>query len=317
MNILITGGSGFVGINLAKFLKLKKFNIIISTRGVPDIFLSKILDIKIYNIEYFIHNYEKLNFNIDIVINLGSEAELTDNSSIRNNQTFLLKNFNEKTYNFLFSLKSLKKFIHLSSSKVNSEYTEINDPLKISYEPNPQSNYGKFKKFIEDKILYYQSKYKKKTIIIRSPLIYGPNVKGNFLKLIELIDKNYPLPIKNINNLRSFIFSENLSDFIYHCINNRKLSNKIFFISDDNDISTPNLILQISKLLKKDIKLFSFNLSILKLFLKISGNKKIINSMLDSFQLDINDSKKILNWEPPYSIQFGLSETIKHYKNDN
>ena len=94
-------------------------------------------------------------------------------------------------------------------------------------------------------------------VIIRAPMVYGPGVKGNFLRLLYLIDKGLPLPLGGINNLRSFISLDNLVNLIICCINHPKAAGQTFLVSDGEDISTPDLLRKLSKFMKKSSRVFT------------------------------------------------------------
>ena len=318
INILITGSNGFIGSELIKYLaNSNKYKIFAVSR--KQIFFYHI-NIKNYyindsNIYSFFNNIFE---DIDIVVHLAGIAhQFKDNLESKKKyydiNTFFTKKLLEQSIK-----KKVKKFIFISSVKVYGEQNLNNDPNKpFSYldKPNPMNDYSKSKYQAENIITKLcQDAYTDYTII-RSPLVYGNNLKGNFERLIRLLEKNLPLPFKSITNKRSYVSIYNLIDFIEICILNKKSNNKIFLISDSTNLSTPELINKISLSIGKKNKLFFFPTKILYLFFFIFNKKKDFNRITSSLTVDISNTYKILNWKP--KITFDQSLKIMFNNNGN
>jgi nucleoside-diphosphate-sugar epimerase len=151
-------------------------------------------------------------------------------------------------------------------------------------------------------------------VILRPPLVYGPGVKANFLSILNAVKKGYPLPLSSINNLRSLIYVGNLAHAIFTCIERSDVANKTYMISD-TDISVPELIKKIAYHMDKDARLFNCPVSLLKSVASIVGNKSLINRVTDSLLVDSSRFRQELDWEPPYNLDEGISETIDWYCN--
>ena len=143
-------------------------------------------------------------------------------------------------------------------------------------------------------------------VIIRPPLVYGPNVKGNFAKLGALVAIGVPLPLAMVRNQRSFVAIDNLVDLIITCINHSKAANQIFLASDGQDLSTPELLNGMAKAMGRDIKLFPLPLSLLSLGAAMIGKKDEANRLLGSLHLDISKTRDVLGWSPLIDAEEGL-----------
>lgn len=140
---------------------------------------------------------------------------------------------------------NVKRFVFLSSVKVNGEETR-DQPFVETDTPGPLDPYAVSKLKAEDGLLRLHRQGKLSVVIIRPPLIYGPGVRANFLQLIRLVDYGLPLPLGKINNQRSLMGLRNISNFIVTCLQHPSASGEIFFVSDQEDLSTPDLVHRIA-----------------------------------------------------------------------
>jgi len=153
-----------------------------------------------------------------------------------------------------------------------------------------------------------------KLIILRSPLIYGPGVRANFLSLLKLVDAGIPLPLAEIKNRRSLIYLGNLADIILKCLDEPRAYGQTFLVSDSQDISTPELIREIAKGLGRKPRLFPFPLNLLEFAGRITGRLAEIERLTASLSVDNRKITQLLNWEPPYSLAQGVQLTVDAYK---
>ncbi|MCB2149554.1 MAG: NAD-dependent epimerase/dehydratase family protein, partial [Deltaproteobacteria bacterium] len=206
----------------------------------------------------------------------------------------------------------VKRFVYLSSVKVNGEenakaYTE-------THEPSPTDAYGISKMKGESALKTICEKSGMEFVIIRPPLVYGPEVKANFLALMRLVDCRIPLPLASVTNRRSFIYLGNLIDCIYNCMTHPAAAGQTYLVSDDKDVSTPGLIRLIATSLKKPVCLFPFPQAFLSIIGRLLGKENAIKRLLGSLTVDISKIKRELNWTPPFTIESGLLDTADWYK---
>ena len=321
MKILITGASGFIGQSLCKYLsKLGR-----SVRGTirsnnPSLFDNdfEVLSVGDINIET---DWMNALVDIDCVIHCAGRVHIMDE---RKNSYETYKSINvEGTMRLAEqAIKAgVKKFIYLSSIKVNGEKTNNSNSLKnypgyknkFSYDdkPNPRDAYA-ISKFEAEKILWkISSGTDLKLTILRLPLVYGYDAKGNLSKLVKLIKTRIPLPFKALKNKRSMIGIDNLIDLILKCIDNSESEGKTFLASDGEDMSTPDLIKHISLSLGYNARLFSAPLVLLNFLAFVLCKKKEIDRLTGSLRVDIKYTHEMLNWYPPLSVSEGIKKMIQ------
>jgi UDP-glucose 4-epimerase len=204
----------------------------------------------------------------------------------------------------------VKRFIFISSIKVNGESTQLDHPFRSSDRRSPEDFYGQSKSEAEEQLLLCAEETGLEVVIIRPTLVYGPNVKANFASLLNLVSKGFPLPFGCINdNQRSLVSVNNLVDLIVTCIKHPKAVNQVFLVSDDNDLSTASMVNYMSKALGKNNRLLPVPLWCFRLVGNLTGKKDVINRLLGSLQVDISHTKETLDWVPPQSVEEGFKET--------
>lgn len=208
----------------------------------------------------------------------------------------------------------VKRFVFLSSIKVNGEMTDdIGGPFKETDVPAPEDAYGISKWEAEQVLRIIEQETGMEVVIIRSPLVYGPGVKANFLNLLKLIERGIPLPFGSIHNQRSLVGLTNLVDAVCLCIDHPKAAGEIFLVSDGDDVSTPELVRRIALALGKPARLLPISNWILKLAGKATGTSDQINRLCGSLQADSSKIQKILGWLPPRSMNKELARVAKWY----
>ena len=148
-------------------------------------------------------------------------------------------------------------------------------------------------------------------VVIRLPLVYGYAAKGNLRRFIKLIEFGIPLPLAMVKNKRSMIGIDNLVHLLNHCIDHPEASRKTFLASDNEDLSTPELIKLIASSMGKKANLFPFPIFILKLLGSVFGRRGEINRLVGSLRIDNRYTKEILNWTPPISVEEGIRRMIQ------
>lgn len=204
----------------------------------------------------------------------------------------------------------VKRFIFISSIKVNGEGTQIGSPFKATDKPNPQDPYGQSKAEAEEQLLALAKETGLEVVIIRPTLVYGAGVKANFASLMKLVAKGLPLPFGSITvNRRSLVSVYNLVDLIVTCIDHPNAANQIFLVSDDHDLSTADMVRQMGHALSKPTKLIPIPVFCYSLTGKITGKQDMISRLIGSLQVDITETKRRLDWTPPYKLEDGFKMT--------
>jgi nucleoside-diphosphate-sugar epimerase len=309
-NLLITGANGFIGRALISKLALEQNHFVRASVRKKTIQFSKQIEI-IENMEASSNtNWADALSDIDVVIHLLARVHVMDDKvadpllefrNINVNATIVLANAAAK--------QGIKRFVFLSSVKVNGESTFHKSFSEFDV-PHPQDAYAISKWEAEEALRKISKDTGMEVVIIRSPLVYGPHVKANFLKMMQYIKRGIPLPLGAIQNKRSLIGIDNLVDFIAMTISHPKAANQTFLISDDEDISTTDLLRRIGKYIGKPARLIPLHPKILSFLLNILGRQDFGDRLLGSLEVDITKAKKLLAWSPPKTLDEGLRATI-------
>lgn len=207
----------------------------------------------------------------------------------------------------------VKRFIFVSTIKVNGERTTTNDPFTADQLPSPSDPYAISKYEAESGLRLIAAETGMEVVIIRPPLIYGPGVKANFLSMMKWLRAGIPLPLGGIvGNKRSLVYVENLVDLIRVCIDHPCAKNQIFLVSDGQDLSTTVLLQKMSQAMGCSSRLVALPPSFVKLVGDWTGKKIITDRLCDSLTVDIEKTKNLLGWEPIYSVEQGLSKTAEY-----
>ena len=309
-NLLITGANGFVGRALISKLALETNHFVrASVRKKIIQFPSQIEVLE--NMDASSNtNWTDALRDIDVVVHLFARVHVMDDKvadpllefrNINVNATIALANAAAK--------QGIKRFVFLSSVKVNGEST-FHKPFSESDLPHPQDAYAISKWEAEEALRKISKDTGMEVVIIRSPLVYCPNVKANFLKMMQYIKRGMPLPLGAIQNKRSLIGVDNLVDFIATIISHPNAANQTFLISDDEDISTTDLLRRIGKYIGRPARLIPLHPKILSFLFNILGRQDFGDRLLGSLEVDITKAKKLLAWSPPKTLDEGLRATI-------
>ena len=318
MRVLITGASGFIG----SFILEQNYPDIIfrgAYRNESSKLESQSSEVTIVGNIDTNTNWEESLKDVDAVIHSAGRAHIMEDKSKDSLDEYLKVN-TEGTLNLAEQCLEfgVKRFLFMSTAKVNGESSSEEKPFRASDKPNPEDEYSTSKYYAEKGLLELSESKGLSLTIIRPGLVYGPNVKANFLSLMNLVKVRLPLPLGSINNSRSFISIYNLTDIIMRCLESPSAVNKTFLVSDDEDLSTKELIIKMSISFGKKPLVFPFSPMIMTYFAKMIGREDLILRLCESFRLDITETKNILNWKPVMTVEQSLikmTETIKENKN--
>lgn len=189
----------------------------------------------------------------------------------------------------------VRRLVFVSSIKVNGEATPPDRPFRASDAPAPADEYGRSKWRAEQALARVAGL---DVVVVRPPLVYGPGVRANFRRLLQLVDSGLPLPFGSIRNRRSFVFVGNLVALLWRCAEHPAAAGRTFLASDGEDLSTPELVRRIAKALGGQARMVSFPPFLLPS--KLTG----------SLVVDAAETRRLLEWQPPYSVDEGLAITI-------
>lgn len=206
----------------------------------------------------------------------------------------------------------VKRFIFLSSIKVNGESTLGGQSFRHDDLPQPEDAYGISKAEAEAGLRKISAETGMEVVIIRPPLVYGFGVKANFAAMLKLAKKNLPLPLGAIHNKRSLVALDNLVDLILTCINHPKAANQTFLVSDDQDVSTTELLKLMTRAAGRNPRLLPVPMAWLKLVGKITGKQSVIDRLCGNLRVDITHTKQTLGWTPPVTVDQGIARCFSN-----
>lgn len=198
----------------------------------------------------------------------------------------------------------VKRFVFISSIGVNGNISTR--PFRVDDQPNPAEPYAQSKWEAEQGLMKLAAETSMEVVIIRPPLVYGPDAPGNFGSLVRWIEKGVPLPLGAIHNKRSLVGIDNLVDLIVHCIDHPAAANQVFLAGDGEDLSTTELLRGVGKAMGKSARLIPVPAGLLQFGATLLGRKAMAQRLLGSLQVDISKTCELLDWKPPYTVEEGL-----------
>lgn len=204
----------------------------------------------------------------------------------------------------------VKRFVFLSSIKVNGETTVRNKPFTAEDVPAPEDAYGQSKFEAEQGLQEIAAQTGMEVVMVRPPLVYGAGVKGNMAALMKLVARGVPLPLGAIHNRRSLVALDNLVDFIARCVAHPAAANQVFLVSDGEDISTTELLRHLARAIGVLVRLVPFPPRLLRLAARMVGTPAIAQRLCDSLQVDITKNREMLGWVPPVQVRAGIETMV-------
>lgn len=313
--ILVTGSSGFVGNAIIKYLANIGHDVRASSRqdkfGYPS------------NVQFFYSgdlavdmDWRQATNKVNVVIHTAARVHVM-NDDIRDPLTEFRKINTLATLNLAkqAAQAGVKRFIFISSVKVNGEMTGVNKPFTPDDKFVPDDPYGLSKYEAEQGLLALAKETGMEVVIIRPPLVYGPGVRANFVSMMMWVNRCVPLPFGAIYNQRSFVALDNLVSFIIHCIDHPQAANEVFLISDGEDVSTTKLLQKVAKALNKKSWLIPVPVKWMTFAAKLIGKGNVANRLFGSLQVDSSKARVLLSWEPVITMDEQLKKTTNAYLN--
>ncbi|HEY0289056.1 MAG TPA: SDR family oxidoreductase [Pseudomonas sp.] len=311
--LLITGASGFLGGALVNVLsQVASLDVVASSRShshLPD-------DVVFHSVsEINSHTdwSEALN-QIEVLVHTAARVHIM-NDTVEDPLALFRAVNTAGTLNLArqAAAAGVKRFIFISSVKVNGESTSRDGCFSADDPPQPTDAYAVSKYEAEQGLLALSRETSMEVVIIRPVLVYGPGVKANFLQLMRLLHKGIPLPLGAIHNRRSFVGLENLIDFIRLCIDHPAAANQIFLVSDGHDVSSSDLARAIVRLMGSKLWLPPIPGQVISLLAKLLGREAAASRLLGSLRVSISKNRERLNWSPPVSLDDGLKRTVEQF----
>ena len=313
--VLITGSTGFIGRALLARLASENFHIRATVRNNIDNNFNK--NVKVINVGELTPSFNWYHAleGVDVVVHLAARVHIM-NGKARDLSTEYRRINVDASLNLAqqAARAGVRRFIYLSSIKVNGEFTQLGQVFTAEDTPLPQDAYGVSKHEAELGLRVIASETEMEVVIIRPPLVYGPGVKANFLSMIRWLSHSIPLPLGAIHNLRSLVALDNLVDLIVRCIDHPRAANQIFLVSDGEDMSTTSLLYRMGNALGMPARLIPVPVPWLHVFASLLGRQPIADRICSSLQADISKTRKVLNWSPLIDVDEGLRRVAEDFK---
>jgi nucleoside-diphosphate-sugar epimerase len=310
--VLVTGANGFVGMHLCKHLNDKGFTVRRAVRShvtelqpvgssevvVGDIDSNTDWTAALSDVDYVVHLAAR--------VHVLSESSTDPLTAFRKVNTLGTARLAEQAVE-----AGVRRFIYVSSGKAAAD--ETTSPQLESDQPQPTDPYGQSKFEGEELLLRKGSTERIQPVVIRPPLVYGPQVGANFLRLLNVVKRGVPLPLSGVRNKRSLVSVYNLCEFITHCLSHPAAAGNVFNVSDGCDVSTSELLNAIGSSMNRRARLFYVPPVFLRLMFQSIGRASDFNRLFGSLQLSIDKAQRLLGWTPPVSMDEGLRMTVDWY----
>lgn len=314
MKVLVTGATGFIGGALMVSLASEgRFLLRATLRTDAQCELPGIETVIVKGLSVTANWHEAVK-GCDAVVHAAGRVHIMQDTSADPLVEFRRVNF-QGTLNLARQAAEagVKRFVFVSSVKVNGEGTSLGQPYTAADLPLPVDPYGISKFEAENDLLQLMTETGMEVVVIRLPLVYGPGVKANFLKLLELTQKCYPLPLGCVHNSRSMIYVGNLVNVIMSCLEHPQAAGETFLVSDGEDVSTAELVRKMASAMGRKTILLPIPLRMLKSILSLLGKRAEFDRLTGSLCVDSTKIQQVLNWQPPYTLEQGLQETVDWY----
>jgi len=312
MKIAVTGANGFIGRALcnALFLRGQPVRALVRKAPTDNCYETMVVGDVASDTDWSIALA-----GIDCVIHCAARAHVLSESAANPLEAFRAVNL-RATQRLAKRAASVgvRRLIFLSSIGVLGVRTNGRPPFSVRDTPDPPENYGISKWEAEQALWEIAQSTGLEVVVVRPPLVYGPGVRANFLRLMQLVDKGVPLPLGGVDNSRSLIGLENLVDLIVRCIDHPAAPGQTFLVSDGQDISTTELILELAKTMDRPVRLLSLPRAWLRFAAWGVGRLAEVDRLTDSLRVDIRHTCETLDWQPPISLQTGLQRTVCAYR---
>ena len=306
MRILVTGASGFIGKALCRELLARAHTVRAAVRETDPSAAAEVQQIPVPDIAAEFDR-RALVGGVDAVVHLAAIAHrAVSDSELRRVNIDAAVRLAEA------AAGTVRRFVFLSSVKVHGEdsgagaYGET-EALR------PEDSYGRSKLEAERALTELAARSGMELVLIRPPLVYGPRVKANFLRLLRWVDSGVPLPLAMVRNRRSLIYLGNLVDAIARCAEHPAAQGP-YLVSDKEVVSTPELVSRIARALERPARLVPAPQALLRIAGMIAGRRDEIRRLTGNLAVDSSRARRLLAWQPPYALDEGLADTARWFR---
>jgi nucleoside-diphosphate-sugar epimerase len=311
--ILVTGATGFVGGALLKRLAADRSckGVVAAVRNKAKLCCGELKQIQVGDLQSSTDWRTALK-GVEVVVHCAARVHV-----MRDDSTNPLLTYREVNVRGTLNLArqaaqaGVRRFVFVSSIKVNGEITQPGQPYTADDVPSPLDAYGISKMEAEQGLRYIEAYTGMEVVIVRPPLVYGPDVKANFATMKRWVARGIPLPLGSINNYRSMVALDNLVDLLITCLNHQAAAGQTFLVSDGEDVSTTELLRRTAHAMGKRPLLLPVPIFVLELSAKLLGKRDVVQRLCTSLQVDMEKTRHLLGWTPPLSLDQGLKKAVE------
>lgn len=315
MRVLVTGANGFVGARVVQVLRDRPdVNVVSGVRrlGVHcDAIIGEQRELgDLAQASFDISQFS----DIDVVVHTAARVHVMQDREADPLLAFRRANVEAlKSLAVVAALAGVKRFVLVSSIKVNGEETLPGRPFNAEDEAAPADPYGISKYEAEQVLRQVCEGSSMEWVVVRPPLVYGPGVKANFMRLMQSLGRGMPLPVGSLHNRRSLVALDNLVDLLVTCLSHPQAANQTFLVSDGDDLSVAALTEHLSQLLASRSWLLPIPPSCLRAALRMAGRSAVAQRLCGELRVDIGKTHSLLGWQPPMAVKEALALTAAHY----
>jgi len=315
LKVLLTGATGFVGRGILEtFAAIPGLRLAVAVRSrLPGEFPG----VEVHSIDGLnaTQDWTSALAGVDVVVHAAARVHVMRETAGDPLAEFRAVNI-EGTLNLArqAAAAGVRRFIFISSIKVNGESTPPGRPFRAEDRPAPADPYGQSKLEAERALSRLAEECAMEWVVIRPPLIYGPGVGANFASLMRVVQRQLPLPFARVRNRRSLVARDNLVDLLRVCLEHERAANQVFLVSDDHDLSSAELCRRLAVALGVRPRLLPVPVALLQGLAALFGRGAQAQRVLGSLQVDIGKTRELLGWQPPVSVDQALAETARWYR---
>jgi nucleoside-diphosphate-sugar epimerase len=306
--VLITGASGFVGRTLLAMTAPMQYRAAVRSNCMPGVEADQVV---VGNIDGQT-DWSQALAGMDYVVHLAARVHVmkpTADDRIEYERTNVLGTGQLAR---AAAAVGVKRFVYLSSIKVNGDCT-ADRAFRADDIPWPRDDYARSKLEAELRLSDIESGSRMAVSIVRSPLVYGPGVRGNFFRLLSLAHSGFPIPLGSVSNVRSMVSVWNLCDLICALLRHERPMRGVYLAADGQAVSTADLLRRLAKFMHRPARVFSMPIGALRALTTLVGRDAEFGRLCDSLAVDISETRVRLGWSPPLTLDAGLERTAHWY----